>query len=466
MASAVKHRKKAKAEGKPARMGKPPAATETFVAEVCFPKGLDIERGNAIEEFRAVLRARYPHAEVRHEPAAKKTGWAPSVGPGGPVWRLRDSGGDPDWEVSLGSRFVSLKCGDNGDRSTFLERLAEVASAVQKLFGPPHFSREGLRLVLAVPAEEAEKAVRTELIDPSNQFGGRHPLSSDPGAGGVTEASFRTDGGSQVRCRWGPAGSNGRESAGGGSDAQPELALDLDMHTEGIEPFEAKEIVSAAGRLGDALDKVLGRLVTGRHSRERKAKERGGPGSEVGEAVYRIDLQRAADPVEDKDGKPARMTWEEWNAIPRTAHYVRVTKHYSGLTWEQMGYVLGVSRRTAYNWYKGARVTRKNSRKIAFVLRAVSNIWRGSTEKTLKELLSVTDPTEGLTRMDLLRAGRYIDASAGLTPLSYYGLSDPLRPLGNDICFSDMIPDSDQEERFRKSQKVGKVGGFLLKPLK
>ncbi len=471
MAAEVKHRKKTGTEVKPARMGKPPAATEAVVAEVCFPKGLDIGRGNAAEEFRAVLRARYPHAEVRHAQAGKKTGDAPADGPGGPVLRLRDRDGDSDWEVTLGSMFVSLKCGDNGDRSTFFERLAEVVSAVQKLFGPAHFSREGLRLVMEVPAEGAEKVVRKEFLDPSNQFGGRHPLSAVPGGRAVTEVRFRTDGGSLVSCRWGPPGSNGMESAGDASDAPPELVLDLDLHTEGIEPYESREIVRAAGRLGDALDKVLGRMVTGRHGRERKAKGRDGPGGEVGEAVYRIDLQRAADPVKEKDGNPARMTWYEWYEKPYTTPYVRNIKYYSGLTWEQMGHVFGVSRRTVYNWHQGARVSRKNKRKISAVLRALFHIWRKSIEETRKELLSVADPSEGLTRADLLRAGRYIDATAGLEPLVKY-LPDPFRPLGpgGGGVFVYQIGGEDGEERFRKAEvksaKASKVGGFLLKPLK
>lgn len=381
---------------------------------------LDIESDNSAAEFSNALRARYPHAEVERASASGRTGDPPAGVLSDPVWRLRGERGGSGWEVSLSGHAVLLRCGERGDRGTFLERFAEVATTVQRTVDPAHYSRVGLRIAMGMDDAAANKVIRQAFLGQHKRLGAKPALAASPGMRMFSEVKFRTEEGFHVCFGWGQDEAN----AGGGDGSPPEWEMDLDVHAEGVEPFRSGELASLAGKLCKTLDRALGRTVTEWYKRLRKEAARGEATKALRESLSGLDsggVPAAVYPVSERPlpssvnvvaagrGAPGKQRW-----APGTAAAVGEIRSLTGLTWEQVGSMLGVSRRTVHNWHKGARASSKHKERINETLRTVERIWRGTQEQTRAELAAVADPSEGLTRMDLLRAGRFGDATSGL----------------------------------------------------
>ncbi len=423
------NRKKAKAVDagpKAARQSRSPFSTESVVAEVCFPMKLDIERDNSAAEFSNALRERYPHADIERAPAGSRTGDPPANVLIDPVWRLREEGGGSGWEVALSGLAVLLRTGSSGDRGSFLERFAEVTSAVQRHVDPAHYSRVGLRNAMGMDSAAANKVIREAFLGQHKRLGARPLLAASPGMHMVTDITFRTEEGFHVCCTLGQDQARALE----GDGLSPEWELDLDVHAEGVEPFRPGELVSLAGKLCDTLDRALGRVFTDWHKRRCGAAARGRAtkartvslsglrGGDV-PATYPVaerPLPSSVRVVSAGRAEPGKESWK-----PGTAAAVSEIRSRTGLTWEQVGSMLGVSRRTVHNWHKGARASSRHKERINETLRAVERIWRGTREQTRAELMAVADASEGVTRMDLLRAGRFSDAAAGLKGVAGHG---------------------------------------------
>jgi len=80
-------------------------------------------------------------------------------------------------------------------------------------------------------------------------------------------------------------------------------------------------------------------------------------------------------------------------------------RRLTGLSWEQLSSVLGVSRRTLHNWATGRDVAAKNEERLARILATVHYIDRGNAAENRSLLLSAT--SGGDTLFDLLCHGHH-----------------------------------------------------------
>ena len=94
-----------------------------------------------------------------------------------------------------------------------------------------------------------------------------------------------------------------------------------------------------------------------------------------------------------------------------TAEAIMEIRRRSGLTWQELGQLFDVSRRSIHHWANGKPVSAGNDRTIRRMLAAIRHLDRGSQRDTRALLLSV-DQVMGVSPLDLLQAGRFDDATA------------------------------------------------------
>lgn len=87
------------------------------------------------------------------------------------------------------------------------------------------------------------------------------------------------------------------------------------------------------------------------------------------------------------------------------AKLVAELRRTSGLTWEQLARVFGVSRRTLHFWASGKPMLPIHEERVARVLAVVRRVDRGSAASTRRTLMTITSANE--LPFDLLVAGRY-----------------------------------------------------------
>ena len=119
-----------------------------------------------------------------------------------------------------------------------------------------------------------------------------------------------------------------------------------------------------------------------------------------------------------------------------TAHAVMEIRRLSGLTWEELGNLFSVSRRSIHHWASGKSVTAKHERLIHRMATAIRHLDTGDRIGTRALLLSV-DQATGVPTLNLLREGHFQKAMARVegrwtpethrTPLSR-AASDTRRP--------------------------------------
>lgn len=93
-----------------------------------------------------------------------------------------------------------------------------------------------------------------------------------------------------------------------------------------------------------------------------------------------------------------------------TAEAIMEIRRRSGLTWQELGELFDVSRRSIHHWANGKSVSAGNDRTIRRMLAAIRHLDRGSQRDTRALLLSV-DQATGASPLDLLQAGRFDDAT-------------------------------------------------------
>ncbi len=69
-----------------------------------------------------------------------------------------------------------------------------------------------------------------------------------------------------------------------------------------------------------------------------------------------------------------------------TKECVLEIKRLSGLTWDELGKVFGVSRRSVHNWAMGERLTAENSSKVRQVLANIRRLFQVSSSQTVSLL--------------------------------------------------------------------------------
>jgi hypothetical protein len=110
------------------------------------------------------------------------------------------------------------------------------------------------------------------------------------------------------------------------------------------------------------------------------------PNTSVSVPIFRIS-PRAFDSKTDEEGAYA--------FLPELAKSVRSLYRRSGLTWDELAYIFGVSRRTLYNWSTGGKVSSLHAQAISSVIRAIHQIDAGSPQLTRSKLLAPAE--DGMT---------------------------------------------------------------------
>ena len=102
---------------------------------------------------------------------------------------------------------------------------------------------------------------------------------------------------------------------------------------------------------------------------------------------------------------------EPGTELEATRRAISELRRISGLTWQQRGQLLGVSRRSVHYWASGKPLTAGNQKRLMRVLDIVRAAERGSARSTRAALLDVG---EGTTPLDMLAARRFDDARRAL----------------------------------------------------
>ena len=127
--------------------------------------------------------------------------------------------------------------------------------------------------------------------------------------------------------------------------------------------------------------------------------------------VFYIDAGTQADPV-------CRLHVPAAYPARTTADDVLEIRFLSGLTWEELGELFRVSRRSVHNWANGEALKPDNIILVGEVLRTIKELRRPSSTETRLALLFPLP--SGQRALDLLRAGRWAEAVAavkGLPPI-------------------------------------------------
>lgn len=77
--------------------------------------------------------------------------------------------------------------------------------------------------------------------------------------------------------------------------------------------------------------------------------------------------------------------------LPDLARSVRSLRQRSGLTWDELARIFGVTRRTLYNWSIGSKVSAAHAQALAQVIARVHEIDAGDPKLTRSRLLAPTE---------------------------------------------------------------------------
>ena len=94
-----------------------------------------------------------------------------------------------------------------------------------------------------------------------------------------------------------------------------------------------------------------------------------------------------------------------------TSRAISELRHLSALTWEQLGQVFGVSRRSVHFWASGKQMNVAHEQRLFEILDIVRQADRGEARRNRAVLPAVTD---GKAAVDLLAAGEFAEARARL----------------------------------------------------
>jgi transcriptional regulator with XRE-family HTH domain len=102
--------------------------------------------------------------------------------------------------------------------------------------------------------------------------------------------------------------------------------------------------------------------------------------------------------------------------LPETAKAIRDLHLRSGLSWDELARLIGVSRRSVHNWANGAPVSQPNSARLAKAAKAILSADMGSPKLTRSRLLapsadgsSLYAQTQARTRSEVSRLSVELD---------------------------------------------------------
>lgn len=122
------------------------------------------------------------------------------------------------------------------------------------------------------------------------------------------------------------------------------------------------------------------------------------------------------------DGKRTAVVDDSWDAVTHaggnaaispddTSRAISELRRTSALTWEQLGKLFGVSRRSVHFWASGKQMNVAHEQRLFEILDIVRQADRGEARRNRAALLAVTD---GKAAVDLLAAGEFAEARARL----------------------------------------------------
>lgn len=111
-------------------------------------------------------------------------------------------------------------------------------------------------------------------------------------------------------------------------------------------------------------------------------------------------------------------------------------RRLSGLTWDELADLFDVSRRSVHHWASGKPVNAEHEQALRGVLKALRHLDRGDPAATRALLL--TSDRGGRSLLDLLKAGAYEEAVAGVAPGA--PAPRPLRPLSAEAIEARRLP--------------------------
>ena len=152
-----------------------------------------------------------------------------------------------------------------------------------------------------------------------------------------------------------------------------------------------------------------------------------------------------------------------------TGDAIMEIRRRSGLTWEELGDLFDVSRRSVHHWANGKPVSARHDRTIRSMLAAIRHLDRGDRAGTRALLLTV-DQAAGVSTLDLLKDGRFEEATgrvAGVrapvphpTPLSRTAW-DARRPPAPVLLLGaeQERPEIPAKVRTVRARRIPKTGG-------
>ncbi len=130
-------------------------------------------------------------------------------------------------------------------------------------------------------------------------------------------------------------------------------------------------------------------------------------------------------------------------------------RRLTGFSWDEIGSMVGVDRRTLHNWSQGGLVRETNRRRLAELLRVLRFMDRGTAEANR---IALANPgTTGVTGLSLLRQSRFAEArialgKGGMRAVLPAGEADRLYTLRHGAVglgyFSDEQGSADDSESF------------------
>jgi DNA-binding transcriptional regulator YiaG len=137
-----------------------------------------------------------------------------------------------------------------------------------------------------------------------------------------------------------------------------------------------------------------------------------------------VESHVVLDPIVHTSGDLAAIDDEQSSSAD-----IMELRRLSGLTWDQLGRLFQVARRTVHFWASGKALNAVNQEKLYRILETVREIDKGGAAANLATLFS--SPRAGVTHFDLLRDGRYAEVIASIGEGEGYRIPT-LRPISSD----------------------------------
>jgi len=123
--------------------------------------------------------------------------------------------------------------------------------------------------------------------------------------------------------------------------------------------------------------------------------------------LWEAPYVRQSESTASSPGGQLYKHWDNSLTSADTGHAVAEIRRLSGLTWKQLGDLLGVSRRSAHFWASGKPLSAANEARLMQVLDIIREGYRGDARSTRAALFHAT---EGLTPFELLASERFVEA--------------------------------------------------------